>query len=167
MPYIRNLRENESGKMEGEVYFSAAKQDIIVIFDKKVPIDYVKMQIEYLQSLDDKVIQKMCYYANLYRKDIMEECPDKDYPQGLERIEDPLELFEYMGITSLKVDLYKNEGVEKVRVLNLTGWCDWEEENGIEWLIKEDEVVYVGANDWVNIWYSPYEDNLFNYAMKD
>ena len=72
-----------------------------------------------------------------------------------------------MGITSLKVDLYKNEDVKKVRVLNLIGWCDWDEENGIEWLIKEDEVVYVGANDWVNIWYSPYEDNLFNYVSKD
>ncbi len=102
-----------------------------------------------------------------YRKDIMEECPDQDYPEGLERVKDPLELWEYMGITSLKVDLYKNEDVKKVRVLNLIGWCDWDEENGIEWLIKEDEVVYVGANDWVNIWYSPYEDNLFNYVSKD
>jgi len=165
--HIRNLRENESGEMEGEVYFSAIKQNIMVIFDKKVPMDYVKWQIEYLWSLDDKIIQKMCYYANLYRKDIMEDCPNQDYPEGLDGIKDPLELLEYMGITCLKVDLYKNESVKEVRVLNLMGWCDWDEENGIEWLIKEDKVVYTGANDWVNIWHSPYENNLFNYALKD
>ena len=167
MTYIRNIKENESGRMEGEVDLGAIKQNIIVMFDKKAPIDYVKSQLEYLWSLDDKIIKKMCFYADLYRKDIMEECPDQDYPEGLERVKDPLELWEYMGITSLKVDLYKNEDVKKVRVLNLIGWCDWDEENGIEWLIKEDEVVYVGANDWVNIWYSPYEDNLFNYVSKD
>ena len=167
MTYIGNLKENESGEMQGEVYFNAIKQNIIVIFNKKVPIDYVNRQIEYLSSLDNKMIQKMCYYANLYRKDIMEECPDQDYPEGLEQIKDPLELWQYMGITSLKVDLYKHESEKEVRVLNLMGWCDWDEENGIEWLIKEDEVVYAGANDWVNIWYSPYEDNLFNYALQE
>lgn len=113
MTYIRNIKENESGRMEGEVYLGAIKQNIIVMFDKKAPIDYVKSQLEYLWSLDDKIIKKMCFYANLYRKDIMEECPDQDYPEGLERVKDPLELWEYMGITSLKVDLYKNEDVKK------------------------------------------------------
>ena len=116
---IRNIKENESGRMEGEVYLGAIKQNIIVMFDKKAPIDYVKSQLEYLWSLDDKIIKKMCFYANLYRKDIMEECPDQDYPEGLERVKDPLELWEYMGITSLKVDLYKNEDV-KIISFNLS-----------------------------------------------
>ena len=86
-----SFREH-TGRMEGEVYLGAIKQNIIVMFDKKAPIDYVKSQLEYLWSLDDKIIKKMCFYANLYRKDIMEECPDQDYPEGLERIKDPLEL---------------------------------------------------------------------------
>ena len=92
MTYIRNIKENESGRMEGEVYLGAIKQNIIVMFDKKAPIDYVKSHLYFLWSFDDKIIKKMCFYANLYRKDIMEECPDQDYPEGLERIKDPLEL---------------------------------------------------------------------------
>ena len=44
MTYIRNIKENESGRMEGEVYLGAIKQNIIVMFDKKAPIDYVKSQ---------------------------------------------------------------------------------------------------------------------------
>ena len=53
-------------------------------------------------------------------------------------------------------------------MLNLSGSCDWDEENGIQWLIKEDEVVYAGAYQDLSIWYSPYEkETLFNFALRN
>lgn len=40
--------------------------------------------------------------------------------------------------------MYSNESAKEICVLNLSGACDWDEENRIQWLIKEDEVVYAG-----------------------
>ncbi|GFI24492.1 hypothetical protein IMSAGC011_03293 [Lachnospiraceae bacterium] len=168
MSEIKNLKENEFGEMEGEVYFNAINQNITVLFEKEVPMDYVEKQVEYLQALDEKVIQKMCYYADLFRKEEMEAYPDKDYPEGMDKINNPLELLDYFAITELQIEMYANENVKEVRVLNLSGSCDWDEENGIQWLIKEDEVVYTGAYDGLGIWDSHYEKNIrFNYALRD
>lgn len=168
MSGIKDLKENEFGQMEGEVYFNAINQNITVLFEKEVPMDYVGKQVEYLQALDEKVVQKMCYFADLFRKEEMENYPNKDYPEGMDKINNPLELLDYFAITYLNIEMYPNESVKEVRVLNLSGSCDWDEENGIQWLIKEDEVVYTGAYDDVSIWCSYYEKNtLFNYALRD
>lgn len=124
--------------------------------------------MEYLQTLDEKVIQEMCYYADLFRKEEMEDYPNKDYPEGMDKIDNPLELLDYFSITELQIEMYANENVKEVRVLNLSGSCDWDEENGIQWLIKENKVVYAGTYDGLGIWDSPYEKNtLFNYALRD
>lgn len=48
MSVIKNLKENEFGELEGEVYFNALNQNIVVRFDKEVPMDYVEKQVEYL-----------------------------------------------------------------------------------------------------------------------
>jgi hypothetical protein len=168
MSEIKNLKENEFGEMEGEVYFNAINQNITVLFEKEVPMDYVEKQVEYLQAIDEKVIQKMCYYANLFKKEEMEDYPDKDYPEGMDKINNPLELLDYFAIMELHIEMYANESVKEVRVLNLSGSCDWDEENGIQWLIKEDEVVYAGAYDDLSVWHSSYERNtLFNYALRN
>lgn len=168
MPVINNLRENEFGEMEGEVYFNAIDQNIAIRFDKEVPMDYVKKQVEYLQSLDKKVIRKMCHYANLFREEEMYNYPNKDHPPNMGQIDDPLEILGCISITDLQVEMYADESAKEICVLNLSGSCDWDEENGIQWLIKEDEVVYAGAYNDLSIWYSPYDkDTLFNYALRD
>ena len=168
MSSIKNLRENEFEEMEGEVYFNAIGQNIVIRFDKEVPMDYVEKQVEYLQSLNKKVIYNMCYYANLFRKEEMKNYPNKDYPPNMDQIDNPLELLHYISITDLHVEMYTNESAKEICVLNLSGSCDWDEENGIQWLIKEDEVVYAGAYQDLSIWYSPYEtDTLFNFALRN
>lgn len=42
MSKIKNLKENDFGEMEGEVYFNAINQNITVLFEKEVPMDYVE-----------------------------------------------------------------------------------------------------------------------------
>lgn len=168
MPVIKNLKENEFGEMEGEVYFNAINQNIVIRFDKEVPIDYVEKQAEYLQSLSKNVIYKMCYYADLFRKEEMKNYPNKDYPPNIDQIDNPLQILDYISITDLQVEMYADESAKEICVLNLSGSCDWDEENGIQWLIKEDEVVYAGAYNDLGIWDSPYEkDDLFNFALRN
>lgn len=168
MSVIKNLKENEFEEIEGEVYFNALNQNIIVRFDKEVPMGYVEKQVEYLQSLNKKVIYQMCYYADLFRREEMENYPNKDYPPNMNQIDNPLEILDYISITDMQVDMYTSESTKEICVLNLSGSCDWDEENGIQWLIKEDEVVYAGAYNDVSIWHDSYEeDTLFNFALRN
>lgn len=68
---------------------------------------------------------------------------------------------EYMEIEGLVVN--KPDNMDDIGI-NLEGSCDWDEENGIQWLIKDDAVVYTGPWSMLNIWRSPYEKSMFNYA---
>ena len=76
MSGIKNLRENEFEEMEGEVYFNGIGQNIVIRFDKEVPMDYVEKQVEHLQSLNKKVIYNMCYYANLFTVKVLKICQE-------------------------------------------------------------------------------------------
>ena len=98
----------------------------------------------------------------------MENYPNKDYPPNMNQIDNPLEILDYISITDMQVEMYTSESAKEICVLNLSGSCDWDEENGIQWLIKEDEVVYAGAYNDVSIWHSFYEeDTLFNFALRN
>lgn len=144
MNLIKNLKENEFEQMEGEIYFKYLKKDISILFEKEVPMEYVIKNIEYLNNLDEKVIVSLCEYSKKFCQYMMEDYPDVDYPIGLNQVNDPLKIMGFMGILKLKVDMYRDDSI---RVLNLSGWCAWDEDNGIQWLIKEDKVVYVGSWD--------------------
>ena len=46
------------------------------------------------------------------------------------------------------------------------GWsCDWEQEHGIEIIILDDKVLYLGAFEDNSPWYS-YETDEWNFALE-
>ena len=66
----------------------------------------------------------------------MKYYPDVDYPEGMDKIENCMDILKYMSINSLFIEHCKPEN-ENVKVLNLSGCCAWDEENGIQWLVKD------------------------------
>lgn len=162
MNLIKNLKENEFEQMEGNVFFDYLKKDISILFEKEVPIEYVEKNIEYLNSLNEKVMLSLCAYSMKFCKKIMLDYPDVDYLLGLKQVDSPLEILNFMEILRLKVDMYKDYNVD---VLNLSGSCAWDEDNGIQWLIKENKVVYVGPWDDLDIWYADLENVFTNYVI--
>ena len=162
MDLIKNLVENEFEEMEGEVYFNYLKKDISILFDKEVPMEYVVKNINYLNSLDESVILSLCEYSNRFCQRMMHNYPDVSYPTGLNQINNPIEILNFMEILRLKVDMYDDDSIS---VLNLSGSCDWDEDNGIQWLIKDDKVVYVGPWDDLNFWYANLDNEFTNYVI--
>lgn len=163
MELIKELSENEFEEMEGKVYFQYLKKDIYIKFDKDVPLDYVYKNITYLNSINDSLMLELCKYSIKFCKTIMSDYPDVNYNPGLYNLKDTFDILNYMDIIRLKVDMYEDESIS---VLNLSGSCEWDKENGIQWLIKEDRLVYVGTWDDLNIWYSDLTDDLTNYVCK-
>ena len=161
MNLIKNLVENEFEQMEGDIYFNFLKKDISILYEKEVPMEYIIKSIEYLNSLDQNVMRSLCEYAKKFSRKMINNYPDVNYPIGLKNISEALEILNYMEILRLKVDMYKDDSI---RVLNLSGSCAWDEDNGIQWLIKEDKVIYVGPWDDLDIWYADLDNEFTNYV---
>lgn len=167
MELIKEVFENEFGQMEGKVYFDYIKKYITLFFDKEVPMPYVIKTVNYLNNINENVVVDLCRYSKKICEIKMKNYPDAEYPDGLSEVKDPLEIFNYMQINHLKVDMYIDESDQNIPVLNLGGSCDWDEDNGIQWLIKEDKVVYVGVWDDLDIWYCDFDDYITNYVCRE
>lgn len=161
MELIKNIHEDEFGDMEGQVYFKFFDKYIDINFEKDVPMDYVMKNAKYLNSISEDVILKLCEYSFIYCKDFTKAYPDIQYDEGLIEISKPSKVLKYMEICSLKVDMPQDE---TTCVLNLSGGCDWEDEDGMQWLIRDDEVIYVGSWDDLDPWMESLDKGWCNYV---
>lgn len=161
MDLIRNIYENEYEEMEGEVYFAYIDKYIHLIYEKDIPMDYVYKTVSLLQEFDEQMMYEMCKYSVKYCKDTLERFPDMELDIDVNKLDNPLNILEYMKITGLIINM--PEDMMEIGI-NLEGACDWAEEIGIQWLIKGKRVVYVGSWSMLDIWLSSYEESLSNYA---
>ena len=161
MELIRGIHENEFGKMEGEVYFGYIKEYIGLSFKKNVPIEYVEKTAELLNELSEEKINEICTYSMAYYKDTLECYPDIAEDIDMENVNSATDILKHMEFGMLVVNL--SEDMNQVG-LNLEGSCEWAEDDGIQWIIKNDKIVYVGPWHFQNMWRAKYEDDLWNFA---
>ncbi len=161
MELIRNIIENEFGKMEGEVYFGYIDEYIQLIFKKEVPIEYVYKTAEKLNELNDDVMYELCKYSLAYYRDTIDCYPDIEEDIDMRDVNEVMEIMNHMEFGTLVVNL--PEDMSDVG-LNLEGSCEWESDSNIQWLFKDEHFVYVGPWRYQNIWRAKYKDAFVNYA---
>ncbi len=162
MELIKDIRENRFGKMEGKVYFEYLGEYIGLRFKKDIPMDYVIKTAEKMNALTEDIMNKLFECSIIYCRENLEEREYLKRKIRLDKLEKPSDILKYMEINGLIVNL--PEDMSKVAV-NLEGSCDWEEEDGIQWLIRDDAVVYTGPWADINIWRSKVrEEGFLNYA---
>ena len=164
MDLIKNLYENEYEEMEGEVYFGYIDKYIRLIFEKDIPMDYVCNTVKMLQEFDEQMMYEICKYSVKYCTDTLERFSDMELDIDVNKLDNPLNILEYMKITGLIVNM--PEDMTEIGI-NLEGTCDWAEEIGIQWIIKEKKVVYVGSWSMLDMWISSYEESLSNYVRNN
>jgi len=162
MELIKNLKENEFGEMDGEVYFEYLKKYIYLSYDKSIDFAYVERICKYLNEINESIMFRLCEYSTKYCNDMIKNYPDAEYNRGLYDLKQPIEILKFLDVKRLKIDEYDEE---KSNVLNLSGSCEWDKENGFQWLIKDDIILYVGAWDDLDIWISPLDDKWSNYVL--
>lgn len=159
MELLKNIIENEFGAMEGEVYFGYIDEYIQISFKKNVPMEYVYKTAKKLNEITDEIMYEVCKYSVEYCKDTLED--DMDIEIDIDELDEPMNILEYMGFDGLIVNMPEN--MEDVG-LNLEGHCDWDEEIGIQCIIKNDKVDYVGMwNRW-DMWNNSYIESGCNYV---
>ncbi|HEX3047590.1 MAG TPA: hypothetical protein VHY08_22755 [Bacillota bacterium] len=156
VPLLRNLQNVKEGQ-EGEVYFKLFNQYIKLYSWNGAGIGYIEKCAGYLNSLSDEIIDRLCEasirYCNGFCDDVGEELKE------FMNIRDVLKLIQPNGLCIPK------PRDENTPVIDLELNCDWEEEHGMQWIIRNDRVLYVGSYDGVNPWEDFTEEDEWNYAQ--
>ncbi|CAM3932678.1 DUF6985 domain-containing protein [Mesobacillus zeae] len=148
----------EDDGMSGTVYSKLFDQNLDVWIEENVSNEYAISCIESLNSMNSSLVDDICKAAIAYCEDFCEMVGQQ--PPAIERIRDVLHYIEFgtMNIEEPEDD--------KIPVVHLGGGCEWEQEHGIELIIRNGELIYLGAYNGEWAWGEPdhYESD-YNYAF--
>jgi len=110
-----------------------------------------------MNSMTDELVDTICRAAKKYCLGFLEdiggaELNEIEMTVQVDENTPPLEMLKCFDIGSMIVDV--PEDPERIG-FQLSGNCDWEEEHGIEIVILDDKLVYLGEFSGV----SPWEDH--------
>jgi len=140
---IKNLKTNEFFELEGEAYLELFDQNIKIYIDQEADLEYAELCITYLNNLSERLIDEISTasirYCNEFLDDIGEETIE------FSKSTDVLPL---ITPNTLSIPSPKNK-TEPVIDLELI--CKWEVEHGMEWVIRNGKVMYVGPYNGIYV----------------
>ncbi len=152
---IIDVGSTKDWPLEGKAY-SKLFGGYIKFFAEHENIEYSKRCIEYFNSFDDKLIDELCKASIRYCNEFLGYVGEP----AIEfiSIRDVLKI---ISPNFIKIPEPLN-GNEPVLHMDLN--CEWEPEHGMEWIIRGNDVLYVGQYANEDPWgdYSFKED--WNYA---
>lgn len=145
-----NVEIDEFDRVTGNVEFPYFHKQIEVTCDEGVTAEYVAHSIRWLAEVDEALVREICQYALYYLQDELESTSKGELlDEGIQHIQEPLEVLRYMEFCSLDIKIPKEP---EIPVLNLSGGCDWQEDEGLHCLIKNGHVVYMGSWNDGDVW---------------
>lgn len=139
---IKNLKTNEYFEVEGEAYLELFDQNITVYIEQESDIEYAELCITYLNTLSDGLIDDICNASIRYCNEFLD-----DIGEDIIEFNKPTDVLPYITPNTICIPKPKNK-IEPVIDLELN--CEWEEEHGMEWIIRNGVVMYVGPYNGIN-----------------
>ena len=165
---LKNSFKNKYGEIEGKAFFPYFNKEVTVICRKKVSAEYVEKCLQYLEKVDEALLLQICKYAEYYLKDILENTSigelyygeNEPFPhKGL------LDLLQYISFEIMYIEEPPASEVDTHEILNLYGGCDWQEDEGIQCLVRHGEVVFLGGYGNLSVWNDYSDDYICNYVL--
>jgi len=147
---IINIDSNKNWPLEGRVYSDLFKHHIN-FFAEHRDVEYAKACAEYLNLFSSDLIDQLCRASIRYCNEFLEEVGEPVIEFA--SIRDVLKIVSPNFINIPEPNENKNP------VIHMDLNCEWEPEHGMEWIIRDGEVLYVGQ-------YSA-EDPWADYSVKD
>ncbi|KAB2935339.1 MAG: hypothetical protein F9K24_01020 [Leptonema illini] len=141
---------------EGEVWFSLFNKYIGYLVEDSADISYVRACAEYLNNLPETTVLAIfsasIRYCNSFLDAIGE--PVREFPNP----------HDIKGSIFPSLLIIPNPQESRKPALHLELNCDWEIEHGMEWVIRDDRVLYVGAFNGEDAWDDFSQSKEYNYA---
>jgi len=156
---ISSIKKTKYG-LEGKVEFNLFHKTIDVLMDEHIDLEYANLCAKALNNMDEKIIDDLCQYSINYCIDFCNDVGDEEIPE-FNSVRDVLS---YISPRVLIIDVTKED--DKI-VIHLELNCDWEIEHGLEWIINNGEILYVGAFESEDGWneLSYYKELNWNYVF--
>jgi len=147
---LENLKKSEEKwcDYEGTFELPLLGGEMFVQVLKDVELEYAEKCASYLQNLPEHVLNDLCSFAISYCEDNRKHFLD----EGIEIPEEinGLEILSYIHLGDMMISQPKND---KIIAFSMTLNCDWEDEHGMEVIVRNDEILYVGGfNGGYDIW---------------
>lgn len=156
---IKNLQKGRFMN-EGIAFFPLFDKNISVHIDFDVSHEYADLCVELLENLSDKTIDAFCKGAVNYCesfRDLFDEL-EISIPENLES----RDILKYIDPQVMIIECPQG----KEPAFHMECSCEWEIEHALEWTVRGDEVLYVGAFGDEQPWRSReyFKNASWNYA---
>lgn len=142
--------------MEGEVFFTLFNKYIKFISDDLADLGYIEKCASSLIELNSEVIDALCQSSLRYRNDCLQLTGER--ARAFSDVKEVLSL-----ITPLTLFIPRPFKADEP-VIHLELKCDWGAAQGLEWLVRGNQVLYVGAFNRENPWGDFTTRETWNYA---
>ena len=150
--------DRSNNSFSGKFHSTLFDKPIGVMIYEELDVEFVESCVTLFNGLTDDSINHLCRASELYCNDFLESVGE---PEII--FQNPRSVLEIVYPSMLIVPT-ANSTREPVVQMELN--CDWEEEHGMEWVIRENQILYVGAYGGCD----PYGDfkaqNDWNYAWQ-
>jgi len=136
MDLVRDLRTDENGAT-GEVYFRIFDRYISLVIEDS-SLEYAKKCAAHLNDLSETLINRLCEASLEYCNVVL-----KANGQPLKKIKAARDILVDISPVMMIVPACPESSIEPIIHLELN--CSWEQEHGMEWIVRGDRVLYVGA----------------------
>lgn len=154
-PLLRNISYEGEWPVQGEAFIELFGDYVEFSVEDQADLAYVERCVAYFNGLDAAIVDELCRasirYCHAFLDAIGEEAPQFASPRDVLRLVLPGEL------------IIPDERIPERPVVHMELDCEWELEHGMEWLIREDEVWYVGGFCGHDSWEEPRRGGS-NYA---
>ena len=159
---IRDLQVKVLGKVntyiEGRAYCRLCDTEIDVELYDDVPIEYAEKCVEAMNAMPEELIDDICRAAKRYCLEFLDavggaELNDIELTVPVDENTPVREMLKCFEVGTLIVSAPQDPARTGYQ---LSGNCDWEEEHGIEIVILDDKLVYLGEFTGE----SPWEDHM-------
>lgn len=165
---ITNIHKEDDG-MEGNVRWELFDEELEVIINEGTDIEYAEKCAEALNALSEKTVQLIYEAAKqycLYFMELVGTDGDEFDDMGIKVTEGtPAEaLKSEIYPATLIVDAPEDESEDERIGIHLECNCSWEQEHGMEIIIIDGKLVYLGAFNGCYIWGDFSPENEWNYV---
>lgn len=155
-PVIRNVSSEGFWPLQGEAFIALFDRYVQFAVEDASGIEYVEKCVLYVNSLDASIIDLLCQASIRYCNDFLEMVGEDPKQFGSSQ--------EVLKLVSPSTLIVPNEKIPGEPVIHMELNCEWEIEHGMEWIIRDKRVLYVGGFNGSDPWCEYLEKKSWNYA---
>lgn len=161
---IENLHKGEFG-LEGTCKFNLFDCEIDIYIEKDVSIEYAEKCVKMLNTLSDNTIDDLCKYSIRYFEDFKNNYDEDEFVEwcNMPTHVEGREILKYIYPSGINIEYPENHNIY---ALDMELNCEWEEEHGMEWVIRDNKVIYVSSYNGVGAWVDD-DCDCCNYVLNE